>query len=146
MRGIIAPILCFLTLILILLILVAGSNNHILVDWFFLKVFSQYPPVPQSKTLILESVGRRNSPLRRLETLEFYLSQRPLHSRQDRLRGRKFKCISSWPRKLVHDFSPLLLRPRHLIQHLLQARIWLSLRSSGRLESRQHQPSNISAS
>jgi hypothetical protein len=46
MRGIIAPILCVLTLILILLVLVAGSNNHILVDWFFLKVFSKYPPAP----------------------------------------------------------------------------------------------------
>ncbi|KAE9367516.1 hypothetical protein N431DRAFT_486608 [Stipitochalara longipes BDJ] len=37
MRGFIPPILCFLTLILIILILIAGSNQHVLVNWFFLK-------------------------------------------------------------------------------------------------------------
>ncbi len=42
MRGFNAPIICFLTLILILLILIAGSSNHVLVDWFFLKVLSTF--------------------------------------------------------------------------------------------------------
>jgi hypothetical protein len=31
-------ILSFFILLLILLILVAGSNKHVLVDWYFLKV------------------------------------------------------------------------------------------------------------
>jgi uncharacterized integral membrane protein len=37
MRGFIAPIFCLVTLILILLILIAGSNKNVLVNWFFLK-------------------------------------------------------------------------------------------------------------
>ena len=146
MRGFIAPVLCLLTIILILLILVAGSNNHILVDWFFLKVFSQYPPASSMQHSNVNSIGRRNSSLHRLETLEFHLSQRPLEGRQNRLRRWKLKRISSWHRKLVHGFCPRLLRRRHVVDHLLQARIWLSLRSSCRLESRQHQPSNFVAS
>jgi hypothetical protein len=42
MPGFIAPILCLFTLTLILLVLVAGSNKNVLVDWFFLKVVSPF--------------------------------------------------------------------------------------------------------
>jgi len=49
MRGFIPPILCFLTLILIILIFIAGSSQHVLVDWFFLKVcFTQKQASPAS--------------------------------------------------------------------------------------------------
>jgi hypothetical protein len=41
MRGFIPPVLCLLTLVLIVLVLIAGSSSHVLVDWFFLKVFSR---------------------------------------------------------------------------------------------------------
>ncbi|KAN0095635.1 SUR7/PalI family domain containing protein [Hyaloscypha variabilis] len=46
MRGFIPPVLCLLTLVLIVLVLIAGSSSHVLVDWFFLKADTTGLSVP----------------------------------------------------------------------------------------------------